>query len=150
MTRISVGATLRTARTALGLTQRELAGRTEVSERLVREVELDLRPNVSFDTIVRLFAHVGLSMRLDGPTGTSVTVRSDGTDDAGQRARAEIRRRTWSGRQLTGLDAQNAEPSATPGAQGIAAVSAVSESAGALARAKPQRVAGRRSSNRAR
>jgi transcriptional regulator with XRE-family HTH domain len=146
----SIGATLRMARTALGITQRELAQRAEVSERLVREVELEERPNVSFNTAVRLFAHVGLSMRIDRPSGTTVAIRTEDSDEAGQRARAELRRRTWSGRQLTGLDAQKDEPVVTPRGQGIAAVTAVSESAAAFARVKSRRVSGRRSSRSAR
>lgn len=143
----TLGRTLRAARLALGLTQRELALRAEVSERLVREVERGIRPHVSFDTTLRLLAHVGFSMRMDGPSGHSVALRAANEDEAGQRARAEIRRRTWFGRQATGLSSQNEEPiPASLRERSLTAVADVSETAAAIAQAKPRRSGARRTS----
>ncbi len=135
MSTSTLGATLRSARIALGLTQRDLAIRAGVSERLLREVELGVRPNVSLESAVLLFAHVGVSMRLAVPSGVSVTIRTKDIDAIAQRARAENRRRTWSGRQLTGLDSQNDAPAGIPRTGGIAAVATVSDSAHSITRA---------------
>ena len=141
MSSSTLGATLRSARLALGLTQRDLATRAAVSERLVREVERGVRPHVSLETAVLLFAYVGVSLRLDVPSGFSVAIRTNEIDTIAQHARAEHRRRTWSGRQLTGLDAQDDAPAARPRTRGIAAVAAVSDSVHSLARATSPRSA---------
>lgn len=62
-----LGARLKCSRKALRLTQRELARRAEVSERLWAEVERGERPNVSLETALRMLNLVGVSIRFEDP-----------------------------------------------------------------------------------
>lgn len=72
----------------MSLTQRDAALRVGVSHRLWAEVEQGRRPNVSFATMVRMLAEVGIRMQV--------------TDSAAAAAaRAAVRRATWKGAQRT-------------------------------------------------
>lgn len=62
-----LGARLKCSRKALRLTQRELAQRAEVSERLWAKVERGERPNVSLETALRMLNLVGVSIRFEDP-----------------------------------------------------------------------------------
>jgi transcriptional regulator with XRE-family HTH domain len=82
-----IGALLRTAREALGLSQKELARRAQVSHRLWAEVERGERPNVSLKTALRMLGEVGVSIRLTGPSGASRELRDPDTMAAARAAR---------------------------------------------------------------
>lgn len=125
---------LKSARKALGLTQKELAARAGVSHRLWAEVERGERPHVSLETALRLLAEVGVTVRLTDPLGTSHELNASTT--AARAARAAVRRATWQGRQIR-LSQEGQEvddgPTSAPGADRLAAVALVSEQAFAVA-----------------
>lgn len=125
---------LKTARKALGLSQKELARRAGVSPRLWAEVERGERPNVSLETALRLLGEVGITMRFTDPRGVSRELRIPST--AARAARAAVRRATWSGRQIRlsqeGEEAEHALPS-TQSADRLAEVALVSQQAFAVA-----------------
>ena len=89
------------ARKTLGLTQKELARRANVSERLWAEVERGERPNVSLETALRMLSEVGVSVRLNDPLGTSRELSDAQTIVAARVARAAVRRASWTGTQTT-------------------------------------------------
>lgn len=125
---------LKTARKALGLSQKELARRAGVSHRLWAEVERGERPNVSLETALRLLGEVGITVRLTEPMGTSRELGN--TSTAARAARAAVRRATWQGRQIRLSDEGNEvddAPTSTRGADRLAAVALVSEQAFAIA-----------------
>ncbi len=131
-----VGALLKTSRKALGLTQKELARRAGVRERLWAEVERGERPNVSLETALRMLSEVGVSVRLDDALGSSHKLRDPAAAAAARAARAAIRRTTWSGRQIR-LAEEGADPMDTnQGAAGLDSVARVSEQAFAVASAR--------------
>ena len=131
-----IGKLLKSSRKALGLTQKELAFRAEVSERLWAEVERGERPNVSLATALRMLSEVGISVRLDHASGASHTLDNPAATATARAARAAIRRATWNGRQIR-LAQEGDEPAATnAGAGRLAAVTRVSEQAFAVARAR--------------
>ncbi len=130
-----VGAVLKTSRKALGLTQRELAQRVGVSERLWAEVERGERPNVSFETALRMLAEVGVSIRLDDPLGSTHLLHDPASVATARKARAAIRRATWQGRQIR-LAQEGVNTIPLKGqANGLDAIARVSEQAFVLARA---------------
>lgn len=59
----AIGSLLRVRRGRLGLTQPAAAARVGVSTRLWSEVERGERPNVSFATVTRMLASVGIHLR---------------------------------------------------------------------------------------
>ena len=120
---------LRHARKALGLTQRELARRAEVSTRLVAEVERGERKNVSLATVLRLLAEAGISVRLSGPVGRELPLRESARHNSG--------RATWGGQQIRLAQEGVDDPGATPGRDRLAAVTLVSAQAFAVARSRP-------------
>ena len=61
----SIGPLLRACRGRLGLSQPALAARVGVSTRLWSEVERGERPNVSFATVSRMLASVGVRLHLE-------------------------------------------------------------------------------------
>jgi transcriptional regulator with XRE-family HTH domain len=64
----SIGPLLRACRGRLGLSQPTLAARVGVSTRLWSEVERGERPNVSFATVARMLASVGVRLHpQEGP-----------------------------------------------------------------------------------
>lgn len=92
------GALLRQARRHSDLSQEELARRGGVSTRLVAEFERGTRPNVGFDTVLRLFGLVGVTVSLTGPGGASLELRAASAEAVARAERAAHRRATWSGR----------------------------------------------------
>ena len=132
---------LKSARKAAGLSQKEVAGRAQVSTRLWAEVERGERPNVSLSTAIRMLSEVGVTVRLTDPRGESTELRNPGTADAARSARAAVRRATWTGRQIRLAQEGNDDPSSARGYDRLAAVRVVSEQAFAVAH-------GRRASTR--
>ncbi|MEO7963579.1 MAG: helix-turn-helix transcriptional regulator [Gemmatimonadaceae bacterium] len=101
-------------------TQKELARRVGVSERLWAEVERGERPNVSLETALRMLSEVGVGIRLDDPLGSSVVLHDPAAAAAAaaaRKARATIRRATWPGRQIRlaqeGVNANSSKRRAT-------------------------------------
>lgn len=131
-----IGDLLKSARKALGLSQRELARRAKVSQRLWAEVERGKRSNVSLETALRMLGEVGVTVRLTDPLGGSRELRDPGTAAAARAARAAVRRTTWKGKQLKVQDegADNLAPAG--GADRLAAVTLVSQQAFAVARGR--------------
>ena len=132
---------LKRARKAAGLSQKEVAGRAQVSTRLWAEVERGERPNVSLTTAIRMLGEVGVTVRLTDPLGASRELRNPGSAAAARSARAAVRRATWTGRQIRLEQEGSNDPSGANGHERLAAVSVVSEQAFAVAR-------GRRTSTR--
>ena len=127
-----VGSLLRSARNTLGLTQKEVAQRAHVSERLWAEVERGERPNVSLETALRMLSEVGVTVRLNDSQGISREVSDASSTAAARAARAAVRRLTWTGTQTT-LEREGMAPAA--GKSGpLHAVGHVSEQAYAVAR----------------
>ena len=142
---------LRSARAALGISQKELARRAGVSQRLWSEVERGVRPNVSLETALRMLSEVGVTVRLTDPLGTDRELRDPATSAAARAARAELRRATWTGRQITLRDEgmeDLSEFSHAAGVERLGAVRLVSEQAFAVARSRES--GPRPSANRAR
>ena len=131
-----IAALLKTSRRALGLTQKELARRTGVSERLWAEVERGERPNVSLETALRMLSEVGVSVRLDDPLGSSHALDDPAAAATARAARAAIRRATWQGRQIRLAQEGVDPPRAKPSANGLDATARVSEQAFVIARAR--------------
>ncbi|MDQ2667368.1 MAG: helix-turn-helix domain-containing protein [Gemmatimonadota bacterium] len=131
-----IGTLLRTSRKALRLTQKELARRAGVSERLWAEVERGERPNVSLETALRMLSEVGVSVRLDDPLGASHVLHDPATGAMARAARAAIRRSTWQGRQIRLAQEGVDPPRAVPSANGVDATARVSEQAFVIARAR--------------
>ncbi len=131
-----IGALLKTSRKALRLTQKELARRAGVSERLWAEVERGERPNVSLETALRMLSEVGVSVRLDDPLGSSHILHDPAAAAAARSARAAIRRATWQGRQIRLAEEGLDPPPAKPSANGLDATTRVSAQAFTIARAR--------------
>jgi HTH-type transcriptional regulator/antitoxin HipB len=144
-----IGALLRTARKALGLSQKELAQRAQVSHRLWAEVERGERPNVSLKTTLRMLGEVGVSIRLTDPSGASRELQDPDTVAAARAVRAAVRRATWPGRQLRLAQEGMDDVAAARGAERLAAVSLVSAQAFAVAGA-PRRTASAKSPSKPR
>ena len=132
---------LKATRQFLGLTQKELAIRAKVSHRLWAELERGERPNVSLATALRMLSEVGITVRLEGPSGRSRELRDTRSSAAGRAARAAVRRATWQGRQLRLAQEGKSDPAARTGADRVAAVGRVSEQAFAIARSPSIRTA---------
>jgi len=105
---------LRTARVARALSIAELAERASVSPRLISEMERGRRPHVSLDTALRLLALVGAEVQVSPG-------HAEADENAARSARAEHRRRTWTGFTSTLAEQDNPPPPATPVAR-LAAV----------------------------
>lgn len=128
-----LGAHFKAARKALRWSQRDVAESVGVSERLVREFERGLRPNLSVDTAFRLLAHVGVSIQVEGHGAFPSRVYLPDMDAQSMAARAQIRRVTWRGAQ-TRLSSSEDEPTPPRSrAQRMASVAQVSALAYALA-----------------
>lgn len=124
---LTVASTLREARRSRHMSIADLAVSAGVSPRLVSEFEQGKRPNVSFETALRLLALVGVSIRLHDAAEP---------DDAAQ-ARAERaarRRSSWTG-TLSTLQAQVDAAAPSSAAARLAAVAQASALANALQRA---------------
>lgn len=69
-----VGRRVRCERRAMGLTQRELARRAKVSERLVRSLENGEARSVSLDRMISVLSQLGIGLQLaDTPAVPSST-----------------------------------------------------------------------------
>lgn len=128
-----LAALLKRSRKALGLTQAAAAERSGVSVRLWAEVERDERPNVSLATALRMLAEVGIIMRLSTSDGAVVNVQTANSAAAAFAARAEFRRRTWTGRKIRLADDDDVTSTHHDPAQQLSAVTRVSEQAFAIA-----------------
>jgi transcriptional regulator with XRE-family HTH domain len=93
-----IGEMLKVARKATGLSHKELAGRAEVSTRLVAEFERGQRTNVSLATALRVLAEVGVVIQLTDAAGGKVEL---GDPRRAAAVRANLRRTTWTGNRLT-------------------------------------------------
>jgi transcriptional regulator with XRE-family HTH domain len=105
------GELLRGARKHRGLTRVALAERGGVSVRLIAELEQGKRPNVSFESALKLLSAVGVSVIASAPHGEVLEIK-DRSAAAAAEARAERamqRRITWTGRTVP-LHAVNDEP----------------------------------------
>ncbi len=131
-----LGAALKSARKALELTQRTLANRAGVSVRLWAEVERGVRPNVSLATALRMLGEAGVTVTLEDVGGSTHELLDANSESAARRARADLRRATWSGRQthLTAPDGPSERQSRNVNLLG--AVSEVSEQAYLVSRSK--------------
>lgn len=104
-----VAALLVAARKQLRLSQAELAKRGRVSRRLVAELERGQRPNVSFETALKLLEAAGVTVMLRTAHGAAVEIRPREADALEREARAEQRRRTWAG-AITSLHGAESDP----------------------------------------
>jgi transcriptional regulator with XRE-family HTH domain len=96
------GELLRGARKHRALTRAALAERGGVSVRLVAELEQGKRPNVSFESALKLLSAAGVSVVARAPHGEVLEIR-DRSAVAAAEARAERatqRRNTWTGRTV--------------------------------------------------
>ena len=134
-----IGATIRLARKALSLSQKELAQRAQVATRLVGELERGERPNVSLETAFRILGEVGVSVRLFAPDGHVVVVAHPDAEDAARAARARVRRASWGGRQLRLRDEGGDDPASSSGASRLGAVTRISAQAHAIATSRGSR-----------
>jgi transcriptional regulator with XRE-family HTH domain len=107
-------AALRDARRARALSITQLAELASVSPRLISEMERGQRPHVSLETALRLMALVGAEVQVGRG-------RIEADESTARRARAEHRRRTWTGFTSTLAEQDNPPPPATPVAR-LAAV----------------------------
>ena len=130
-----VADTLRDARRAAGLTQREAALRAGVSHRLWAEVERGERPNVSMATALRLLTEVGVVVRLTDPSGATREITDVNSARTARRLRASHRRASWTGRQIRLSDEREEPVVSDASSAGLSAVSRVSEQAFAVYRA---------------
>lgn len=85
---------LREARRSRRVSIATLAAEAGVSPRLISEFEQGKRPNVSLETVLRLLALVGVSIRVAGK-------EEQGQADQARARRAALRRQSWSGSQST-------------------------------------------------
>lgn len=134
MDSIALGNLLRSARESAGESRVGLAARCGVSVRLVAELERGERPNVSFDTALRLMTAVGITAAFEAP-GSEPWRAEDAT--AAAEARARHRRRTWTGR-IARLDMADLAPDLSGGsmAEGVARTARVSAALSGLAPAE--------------
>lgn len=124
---------LRASRKQLGLSQMAAAKRCGVSVRLWAEVERGERPNVSLETALRMLSEVGVTTRLVAADGSITHLRTTDSDRAARAARAEVRRRTWTGRKLHLADDDELTPRHHNVVEQLNAVARVSEIALAIA-----------------
>lgn len=127
------GELLRKTRKHRTLTRAALAERCGVSVRLVAELEQGNRPNVSFESALKLLRAAGVSIVARAPNGGVVEIRDRLTAGEERTARAMQRRNTWTGRAVR-LHASNDEPRpARSKSKRLAAVEEVSRQVYAIA-----------------
>jgi transcriptional regulator with XRE-family HTH domain len=129
------GELLRNARKHRALTRAALAERGGVSVRLVAELEQGKRPNVSFESALKLLSAAGVSVVARAPNGGVVEIRDRSAAAAAEERaeRAMHRRNTWTGRTVR-LHASSDEPRPPRSKpKRLAAVAEVSRQAYALA-----------------
>lgn len=96
----NIGPLLRDARRQRKLSREELARRGGVSTRLVAELERGQRPNVSLESALKLLQIVGISVVALAPDGTRTEIGDASSAETARVARAEWRRKTWTGRRI--------------------------------------------------
>lgn len=79
-----MGLQVRKARTGLGLSQKELAHRAGVSERLVLALELGDAPGIRLDKLMSITRALGLKLYVDLPGQSSATVNANSAALASQ------------------------------------------------------------------
>lgn len=128
-----VGELLRSARRESNITREQLARRARVSARLVAELERGQRPNVSLESALKLLNFAGTTILLKSPGGLTAEVGDKGSADLQRAARAEVRRKSWTGGQIS-LHEAGAAPNGgkSPGRR-MAAVSTISLAGFAIA-----------------
>jgi transcriptional regulator with XRE-family HTH domain len=142
------GELLRGARKHRALTRAALAERGGVSVRLVAEFEQGKRPNVSFESALKLLSAAGVSVVARAPHGEVLEIR-DRSAVAAAEARADRaaqRRNTWTGRTVR-LHTSGDEPRpARSKSKRFAAVAEVSRQAYAVGAAgrRPNKIGSRR------
>ena len=94
------GILLRSARRHRRLSRPALAQRGGVSVRLVAELEQGKRPNVSFESALKLLSAAGVSIVASAPHGGVVEIRDRSAAALEREARAAHRRETWTGRRV--------------------------------------------------
>lgn len=80
----SIGLAVRKQRTALGLTQNELAEQAGVSDRLVRSLEMGTANGIGLEKLINIISPLGLSLNVVGASdegqNISQEVTSQGND----------------------------------------------------------------------
>ena len=72
-----VGRRVRCERRAMGLTQRELARRAKVSERLVRSLENGETRSVSLDRMISVLSQLGIGLQLADTPAVPTSTQDD-------------------------------------------------------------------------
>ncbi len=72
-----VGRRVRCERRAMGLTQRELARRAKVSERLVRSLENGEARSVSLDRMISVLSQLGIGLQLADTPAVPTSTQDD-------------------------------------------------------------------------
>ena len=127
-----LGQLLKEARHELGMSRDALAAKAGVSLRLVAEFERGQRGNVALESALRLLKAVGITIIAKTPEGAEARIRGTGADRLERAARAEQRRRTWTGRIVPLED--SGDPPAAPRSlsRRVVAVAEVSATAYAI------------------
>lgn len=136
------GLLLKKARKQRNITRDQLARRGGVSTRLVAEMERGQRPNVSLESALRLMDAVGISIIAKASDGATAEMRNPLIAALEREARAEQRRRTWTGRYIHLHDEGEDPRSVKSKRKRLSAVSDVSQHAyliatSASSRSKP-------------
>jgi len=147
------GLLLKNARKQRNITRDELASRGGVSTRLVAEMERGQRPNVSLESALRLMDAVGISILAKASDGATAEMRNPAMAALERAARAEERRRTWTGRYIHLHDEGEDPRSVKSKRKRLSAVSDVSQHAYLIAasgssRAKPTSLSGEKLSTK--
>lgn len=130
-----IGPLLRSARERIGMSRAALASSTQVSERLLAELERGQRPNVSLETSLKLLEAVGISLRLADSSGAIVEIRAPSAESLERKERASYRRQTWTGGHAA-LHGKENDPLSTHSLAGrVFSVAHVSRQAYAIAAA---------------
>lgn len=138
-----VGVLLKEARAYLNLSRAQLAQRGGVSVRLVAELERGQRPNVSLESALKLLNVVGVSVIATAPHGPAAEIRGESAAALAREARAEHRRRTWTGRRILLHDDGDDPRPARSRSKRLAAVAQVSSLAHSIAFAARPRKGGK-------
>ncbi len=127
-----IGLLLKSSRRQLGLTREAIAKLAGVSPRLVAELERGQRPNVSLESALRLLDIAGVAVVAGTPDGAVTEIHTKSVAVLHRLARAERRRKTWTGRHLS-LREEGVDPRPVGAtSKRLAAVAEVSRQAYAL------------------
>jgi transcriptional regulator with XRE-family HTH domain len=131
-----VGDLLHSARRESNITREQLARRAGVSTRLVGELERGQRPNVSLKSALKLLNLVGATVVLKSPGGMATEIADSATANLQRSARAAVRRKNWTGRQIPLHEEQTAPRGGRLATTRLAAVAAVSRAGFAMSRSR--------------